>query len=155
MIHFWLTIIAFIVICSPCLATTESQALNDEGITLYRSKQYEKAVAKFEEALKCATPGSEDELAAANNLVFPVTALGNLDDQWMAEKRAHELEHHIRGTAIPDGYMVSTRQESLAIKLRNDQARAAIQKEQEKERSRKESLSRSAASRPYQRYRQQ
>ncbi|HEY9790648.1 MAG TPA: hypothetical protein V6D22_09640 [Candidatus Obscuribacterales bacterium] len=98
-------LVGLVVLGSASAIADESfDQLVQKGMQLYQVHDNVQSVATFEEALKVAKPGSEEEFTAARNILMPLADMGDRDRLWQAKRRVALLDHQLHGTAIPDEF---------------------------------------------------
>ena len=94
-----------------------SSLLAKEGIELYRCNRIPESLQKCRDAEEAAPQHTHQQLAAANNILFPLEKIGNATDIWNAKHHAFELRFKLEGTPIPEDFDGDTPDQALENKL--------------------------------------
>ena len=86
-------------------AQADFDSLNKQGQFLYQAGDMGKSMAAFEDAIKAAKPGSQDELTASKNLLLPLGQLNDKDKLWQAKRKVVLLDHQLNNTPIPEEFV--------------------------------------------------
>lgn len=116
-----LNVLFLCAIAAPSYAedSLRYKELIGEGIKLYRSKDFEASLKKFQAAVDDAKPNSLDQLAALENLSLPLAELKREPELWNNRRKAALLKKELQGTPIPeelDGETPDQAKENVLLK---------------------------------------